>query len=79
METDIYKTQLKNKQKTPWVTLQQYEIKIARLVHIVYSTGSKDILDPFVVQTFTDGIRDFEIQEALRLGNAKKLEEPLAR
>ena len=75
----VYQAQLKNKQQRPSETLQQYESEIVRLVRLAYPTAPKDFLDRLMVQTFIDGIRDIEIQQTLRLGNPKKIEDALAR
>lgn len=52
----VYQVELKNEHQKPGETLQQYEEKVARSVHVAYPAAPKDFLDHLVGQIFIDGV-----------------------
>ena len=51
---------------------------IARLVRLAYPTAQADFLEQIATQTFTDGLRDSDTQQALRLTRNKTLADALS-
>ena len=54
-------------------TLQEFQTDIAGLVRLSYPTAPADCLEQIATQTFIDGLRDPDTQQALRLARNKTL------
>jgi Zinc knuckle len=74
----VYQVQLKARFQNTGETVQQFESDVARLVRQAYPTAPDDFLQQLAVQSFIDGLRDCETQQALRLARHKELGEVLA-
>lgn len=74
----VYQAQLKARVQKVGESIQVFESDIARLVRQAYPTAPDDFLEQLAVQSFIDGLRDCEAQQALRLARAKNLGDVLA-
>lgn len=74
----VYQAQLDRRKQQSSETLQEFESNIVRLVQVAYSSTSSDFLKHLTTQTFIKGVRNLEIQQALRLVKHKSLKETLA-
>lgn len=72
--------QLKNRcQKRPDETLQEFEVGVVRLVRGSYPEIRDNYYEILAFENFLDGIRDTDIQLAVRLTNLESLNDAQAR
>ncbi|KAF8773881.1 hypothetical protein HNY73_016492 [Argiope bruennichi] len=70
-------TQLKTRQQKPNETLQELATDIEKLSHLAFSDCPTEVRETLAVQYFVDGVRDVEIQKALRMAETKDLKSAL--
>jgi hypothetical protein len=73
----VYRMQLKSRKQKNGETIQEFEAEVARMVRLAYSNAAEDFLECLAIQTFTDGLRDVELQRAVRLARPKSLVDAL--
>ncbi|KAI4465112.1 period circadian protein [Holotrichia oblita] len=73
----VYHVQLKNRLQNKGEN-QEFEADIARLVRLAYPTAPENFSEYLAVQTFVDGLRDTETQQALTLARPTSLINALA-
>ncbi|KAJ8910275.1 hypothetical protein NQ315_003342 [Exocentrus adspersus] len=71
----VYQNQLKSRSQGPTETLQEFSTYIERMVRLAYPEAPEEIIKQLNVQSFIDGVKDPELQQALRLGRFKTLSE----
>lgn len=74
----VYQTQLRNRYQSSKEKLQEFEADVARLVRLAHPTAPDSVLECLATQTFIYGVRDSEIQQALRLARPKTLGDALS-
>ncbi|KAJ8917635.1 hypothetical protein NQ315_000119 [Exocentrus adspersus] len=74
----VYQAQLRSRRQRFEETLQQYQAKISRMVNLVYPTASAEVIEQLAVSSFTEGLRDPEIGQLIRLSRHKTISEALA-
>ncbi|GFT28015.1 CCHC-type domain-containing protein [Nephila pilipes] len=74
---DFSRLQLKSRQQRQSETLQDLATDVERLSHLAFADCPADVRDTLVVQYFIDGVKDPEIQKALRLAELKDLKSAL--
>ncbi|KAJ8957163.1 hypothetical protein NQ318_007723 [Aromia moschata] len=75
----VFHSQLKNRCQKNNESLQEFEVDIARLVRLAYSSTPENVMERLAVQAFLDGLRDTETRQALILARPSKLVDALAR
>ncbi|KAJ8936593.1 hypothetical protein NQ318_016887 [Aromia moschata] len=75
----VYHSQLKNRYQKSNESLQEFEVDIARLVRLAYSSTPENVMERLAVQAFLDGLRDTETRQALTFARPSKLVDALAR
>ncbi|KAJ8948861.1 hypothetical protein NQ318_013514 [Aromia moschata] len=73
----VYQSQIKSRQQKSNESLQEYEADIERLIHLANPQAPKEFLEQIGIQTFIDGLVDFEMQQALRLGRHTTISDAL--
>ncbi|KFM73507.1 Gag-Pol polyprotein, partial [Stegodyphus mimosarum] len=74
---DYSRLQLKSRQQKPTEKLQELATDVERLSHLAFSECPTEIREILSLQYFIDGIRDPEIQKALRMADVKDLKSAL--
>ncbi|XP_055944373.1 myosin-J heavy chain-like [Argiope bruennichi] len=74
---DYSRLQLKTRQQKPNETLQDLATDIEKLSHLAFSDCPTEVRETLAVQYFVDGVRDVEIQKALRMAETKDLKSGL--
>lgn len=74
----VHKAQLRNRVQRTSENLQEFEADVARMVQLAYPEAPDSILEEIAVDVFVNGLRESEIQKALRLARPKVLDEALA-
>ncbi|KFM76550.1 hypothetical protein X975_12180, partial [Stegodyphus mimosarum] len=74
---DYSRLQLKSRQQKATETLQQLATGVERLSHLAFSECPTETREILSLQYFIDGIRDPEIQKALRMADVKDLKSAL--
>uniref|UniRef100_A0A6P7FH13 Uncharacterized protein LOC114330096 n=1 Tax=Diabrotica virgifera virgifera TaxID=50390 RepID=A0A6P7FH13_DIAVI len=74
----VYKAQLRSRSQRASDNLQEFEADVARVVRLAYSEASDSILEEIALDTFVNGLKESELQNALRLARPKVLDEALA-
>ncbi|KFM56688.1 Retrovirus-related Pol polyprotein from transposon 412, partial [Stegodyphus mimosarum] len=74
---DYSRLQLKSRQQKPTETLQELATDVERLSHLAFSECPTETREILSLQYFIDGIRDPEIQKALRMADVKDLKSAL--
>ncbi|GBN47988.1 hypothetical protein AVEN_208458-1 [Araneus ventricosus] len=64
---DYSRLQLKTRQQRPNETLQELTTDVERLSHLAFSDFPTEVRETLSVPYFIDGVRDSEIQKALRM------------
>ncbi|GFX69136.1 retrovirus-related Pol polyprotein from transposon 412 [Trichonephila clavipes] len=70
---DYSRLQLKSRQQKVSETLQELATDVERLSHLAFSDCPTEVREVLVLQHFIDGVRDPEIQKALRMADLKDL------
>ncbi|KAF8782265.1 Retrovirus-related Pol polyprotein like [Argiope bruennichi] len=70
-------TSVKDSPKKPNETLQELATDIEKLSHLAFSDCPTEVRETLAVQYFVDGVRDVEIQKALRMAETKDLKSAL--
>ncbi|GFY01978.1 retrovirus-related Pol polyprotein from transposon 412 [Trichonephila clavipes] len=70
---DYSRLQLKSRQQKVSKTLQELATDVERLSHLAFSDCSTEVREVLALQHFIDGVRDPEIQKALRMADLKDL------
>ncbi|GFW70249.1 retrovirus-related Pol polyprotein from transposon 412 [Trichonephila clavipes] len=70
---DYSRLQLKSRQKKVSETLQELATDVERLSHLAFSDCPTEVREVLALQHFIDGVRDPEIQKALRMADLKDL------
>ncbi|KFM75817.1 hypothetical protein X975_16651, partial [Stegodyphus mimosarum] len=74
---DYSRLQLKSRQQKPTETLQELATDVERLFHLAFSECLTETREILSLQYFIDGIRDPEIQKALRMADVKDIKSAL--
>ncbi|GFS34208.1 CCHC-type domain-containing protein [Nephila pilipes] len=74
---DFSRLQLKSRQQRQSETLQDLATDVERLSHLAFADCPADVRDNLALQYFIDGVKDPEIQKALRLAELKDLKSAL--
>ncbi|GFV52414.1 retrovirus-related Pol polyprotein from transposon 412 [Trichonephila clavipes] len=74
---DYSRLQLKSRQQKVSETLQELATDVERLSHLAFSDCPTEVREVLALQHFIDGVRDPEIQKALRMADLKDLKEAL--
>ncbi|KMQ82254.1 hypothetical protein RF55_23637 [Lasius niger] len=69
--------QLKSRQQKPTETLQELATDVERLSHMAFPDCPTEVRETLSLQYFIDGVRDPEIQKALRMADVKDLKSAL--
>ncbi|GFX16047.1 retrovirus-related Pol polyprotein from transposon 412 [Trichonephila clavipes] len=70
---DYSRLQLKSRQQKVSETLQELATDVERLSHLAFSDCPTEVGEVLALQHFVDGVRDPEIQKALRMADLKDL------
>ncbi|GFW72432.1 hypothetical protein TNCV_3796601 [Trichonephila clavipes] len=70
---DYSRLQLKSQQQKVSETLQELATDVERLSHLAFSDCPTEVREVLALQHFIDGVRDPEIQKALRMADLKDL------
>ncbi|GFV88076.1 gag-Pol polyprotein [Trichonephila clavipes] len=70
---DYSRLQLKSRQQKVSETLQELATDVERLSHLAFSDCPTEVREVLALQHFVDGLRDPEIQKALRMADLKDL------
>ncbi|GFW16610.1 retrovirus-related Pol polyprotein from transposon 412 [Trichonephila clavipes] len=70
---DYSRLQLKSRQQKVSETLQELATDVERLSHLAFSDCPTEVREVLALQHFIDGVRDPEIQKALRMEDLKDL------
>ncbi|GFW30483.1 retrovirus-related Pol polyprotein from transposon 412 [Trichonephila clavipes] len=70
---DYSRLQLKSRQQKVSETLQELATDVERLSHLAFSDCPTEVREVLALQNFIDGVRDPEIQKALRMVDLKDL------
>ncbi|GFX94259.1 retrovirus-related Pol polyprotein from transposon 412 [Trichonephila clavipes] len=70
---DYSRLQLKSRQQKVSETLQEQATDVERLSHLAFSDCPTEVREVLALQHFIDGVRDPEIQKALRMADLKDL------
>ncbi|GFX43624.1 retrovirus-related Pol polyprotein from transposon 412 [Trichonephila clavipes] len=70
---DYSRLQLKSRQQKVSETLQELATDVERLSHLAFSDCPTEVREVLALQHFIDGVRDAEIQKALRMADLKDL------
>ncbi|GFT74516.1 retrovirus-related Pol polyprotein from transposon 412 [Trichonephila clavipes] len=70
---DYSRLQLKSRQQKVSETLQELATDVERLSHLAFSDCPTEVREVLALQHFIDGVRDSEIQKALRMADLKDL------
>ncbi|GFX73502.1 retrovirus-related Pol polyprotein from transposon 412 [Trichonephila clavipes] len=70
---DYSRLQLKSRQQKVSETLQELATDVERLSHLAFSDCPTEVREVLALQHFIDGVRDPEIQKALRVADLKDL------
>ncbi|GFV39395.1 retrovirus-related Pol polyprotein from transposon 412 [Trichonephila clavipes] len=70
---DYSRLQLKSRQQKVSDTLQELATDVERLSHLAFSDCPTEVREVLALQHFIDGVRDPEIQKALRMADLKDL------
>ncbi|GFX47043.1 hypothetical protein TNCV_316651 [Trichonephila clavipes] len=70
---DYSRLQLKSRQQQVSETLQELATDVERLSHLAFSDCPTEVREVLALQHFVDGVRDPEIQKALRMADLKDL------
>ncbi|GFX66134.1 hypothetical protein TNCV_4102741 [Trichonephila clavipes] len=70
---DYSRLQLKSRQQKVSETLQELATDVERLSHLAFSDCPTEVREVLALQYFIDGVRDPEIQKALRMADLKDL------
>ncbi|GFU53195.1 retrovirus-related Pol polyprotein from transposon 412 [Trichonephila clavipes] len=70
---DYSRLQLKSRQQKVSETLQELATDVERLSHLAFSDCPTEVREVLALQHFVDGVRDPEIQKALRMADLKDL------
>ncbi|GFW57352.1 retrovirus-related Pol polyprotein from transposon 412 [Trichonephila clavipes] len=70
---DYSRLQLKSRQQKVSETLQELATDVERLSHLAFSDCPTEVREVLALQHFIDGVRDPEIQKALRMTDLKDL------
>lgn len=73
--TQVYQSQLKTRVQGPNESLQEFSADLERMVRLAYPQAPEEFINQISVQYFIDGVRDTDMQYALRLGRFKNLAE----
>ncbi|KAJ8912995.1 hypothetical protein NQ315_002872 [Exocentrus adspersus] len=73
--SQVYQNQLKSRSQGSTETLQEFSTDIERMVRLAYPEAPEEFIKQLNVQSFIDGVKDPELQQALRLGRFKTLSE----
>ncbi|GFT44691.1 gag-Pol polyprotein [Trichonephila clavipes] len=73
---DYSRLQLKSRQQKVSETLQELATDVKRLSHLAFSDCPTEVREVLALQHFIDGVRDPEIQKALRMADLKDLKGP---
>ncbi|KAJ8911883.1 hypothetical protein NQ315_012297 [Exocentrus adspersus] len=73
--SQVYQNQLKSLSQGPTETLQEFSTDIEKMVRLAYPEAPEEFIKQLNVQSFIDGVKDPELQQALRLGRFKTLSE----
>ncbi|KAJ8912305.1 hypothetical protein NQ315_017338 [Exocentrus adspersus] len=73
--SQVYQNQLKSRSQGPTETLQEFSTDVERMVRLAYPEAPEEFIKQLNVQSFIDGVKDPELQQALRLGRFKSLSE----
>ncbi|GFW65514.1 gag-Pol polyprotein [Trichonephila clavipes] len=73
---DYSRLQLKSRQQKVSETLQELATDVERLSHLAFSDCPTEVREVLALQHFIDGVRDPEIQKALRMADLKDLKGP---
>ncbi|KAJ8914881.1 hypothetical protein NQ315_014894 [Exocentrus adspersus] len=73
--SQVYQNQLKSRSQGPTETLQEFSTDIERMVRLAYPEAPEEFIKQLNVQSFIDGVKDPELQQALRLERFKTLSE----
>ncbi|GFW61295.1 gag-Pol polyprotein [Trichonephila clavipes] len=73
---DYSRLQLKSRQQKVSETLQELATDVERLSHLAFSDCPTEVREVLALQHFVDGVRDPEIQKALRMADLKDLKGP---
>ncbi|GFX81246.1 CCHC-type domain-containing protein [Trichonephila clavipes] len=68
-----HRLQLKSRQQKVSETLQELATDVERLSHLAFSDCPTEVREVLALQHFVDGVRDPEIQKALRMADLKDL------
>ncbi|GFX48939.1 retrovirus-related Pol polyprotein from transposon 412 [Trichonephila clavipes] len=68
-----HRLQLKSRQQKVSETLQELATDVERLSHLAFSDCPTEVREVLALQHFIDGVRDPEIQKALRMADLKDL------
>uniref|UniRef100_A0A6P7GD00 Uncharacterized protein LOC114340701 n=1 Tax=Diabrotica virgifera virgifera TaxID=50390 RepID=A0A6P7GD00_DIAVI len=74
----VYKAQLRSRSQRASENLQEFEADVARVGRVAYPEVPDSVLEEIAVDTFVNGLKDNELQKALRLARPKVLDEALA-
>ena len=74
----VYQAQLNNRNQESKETLQEFEADISRLVHLAFPDAPENMIQALAIQRFIQGMRDSEIQQALRIAHTKTLSDALS-
>uniref|UniRef100_A0A6P7GVD6 Uncharacterized protein LOC114343363 n=1 Tax=Diabrotica virgifera virgifera TaxID=50390 RepID=A0A6P7GVD6_DIAVI len=74
----VYKAQLRSRSQRASENLQEFEADVARVVRLAYPEVPDSVLEEIAVDTFVNGLKDSELQKALRLARPKVLDEAFA-
>ena len=73
----VFQLQLKNRIQKSSETLQEFQSDIARLVRYAYPNAPETLLETLGVHAFVDGIRDVQVQQALRMARPRTIVDAL--
>lgn len=74
---DYSRLQLKSRQQKSNETFQEFTTDVERLSHLAFSDYPNEVRETLSLQYFVDGVRDTEIQKALRVADIKYLKSAL--
>ncbi|GFW47063.1 uncharacterized protein TNCV_55171 [Trichonephila clavipes] len=74
---DYARLQMKKRRQKPEESLQEYAFEMQRLTTLAFSDFSANVREMISLQYFVDGLRDEEIQMAVRMADVKDLKSAL--
>lgn len=63
----LYRTQFRARRQNSGKTVQQFSTDVLKFTKLAYQTLADDILKNMAIDVFTGGLRNAEVQQALKL------------